>query len=203
MRHMILALVVLAFTAVGAKAAPWAFVEQDGRSTALEGEVHLKRKPFQLVFEGAASDQYVLVAAYDIDELQDRLTRQRDDAKAGKDSPSVFGGAFMAAVDTDPTKADYLIVNDRGLFGIDQFTTQHWLDDKQGHCFQTLIKIGGARVRASRQINTILVNRGFRKDGLEVRTSEMSSGVVYMFVGRRSEKATTVQNLTGVVLVFD
>jgi hypothetical protein len=203
MRHAILALLLLALTAASANAAPWAFVEQDGRRTALQGEVHLKKKPFQLVFEGPASDQYFVLAAVDLKELEGRMARQIEDAKADKGSASLFSFAFVAAVDTATADANYLVVNNKGVLGIDQFTTQIWMDDKEAHCFQTLTKIGRNRVRATRPINTLLLNQGFRKDNLEIPTAELPGSAIHALLGRVHEKDRGVEDLSLVTLVFD
>ncbi len=148
---------------VAAGADTWrVHVEQDGRSLAFSGEVHLKKAPFVFVVEGPKSYAYAVTASVTKADLENLKTPDQIGV--------VIRGTNLMVEDVDGSDRT-LGVNNTGAIRAEDNVAQQWYNDAEDmkHSFQAVV-LKGDTATSRREIEDILLFSNFRtKEELKVR----------------------------------
>ncbi|MBI5942711.1 MAG: hypothetical protein HY859_20100 [Caulobacterales bacterium] len=124
-------------------------IEQEGRTQAFQGEVHLKRVPFRMVFSGPKDEAYAVLGGLEANGLAERATPEG--------FAELAGPVNVYAFDQEPSS--YLILN-RAPLDPEKASYHSWYDsDEDGvHSFQEQASTSEGRARVVRVIDEIMVD---------------------------------------------
>ena len=152
-----------------------AWIEQDGRRQALAGEVHLKKAPFVIVFEGSHVLAYSVAASLDATAL------------AGKASEADLDEVFNpAGVGAEGERDHELFVNPPKDASPVALTVHRWFDNVEGHHrFASFVVGAGGVATARRDISELLIAHG----GPTISIDQWDGRPIYLLVTARPPTA--------------
>lgn len=174
------ALSLLAGSAQAAKDEGWSvWVEQDGNKLPFQNEVHLKKKPFTLVFQGKKGFSYCLTGAVTESDLAGRKTKEQV-------APILNPGLIIA--EKRNGEGTLLAVNNAGAIAAEESVAQNWSLDESSHSndFQQYSVNAGAIATARRDVGRIFFNTNFDVRG-NLPVADFPKNKIYVLISRVTE----------------
>ena len=152
-----------------------AWIEQDGRRQPLAGEIHLKKAPFVVVFEGSHVLTYSVAASLDPKALAGRTSEE--------DLENVFNPFGVGA---EGEREHILFVNPPKDASPVALTVHSWFDENAGHHRFASYEMGpGGVATARREVSEILIAHG----GHSIPIERWDGRPIYLLVTARPPTA--------------
>jgi hypothetical protein len=152
-----------------------AWIEQDGKSIPLQGQIHLKKRPFTIVFKGSHVLDYSVIGSLG------------EQALVGKTSEADFAELFNRfGVGAEADHDTSLVVNRSDVPESHVLTNQVWKDSDADHAhrFESYIVSADGRATARRLIDQIFIPRLNRKEPYQPATpiSQWTGDRIYLLI---------------------